>query len=62
VRCKLESCGSGRSPVAGCCEHGNEHSSSIKGGEVLGQVSDYRFLKKGPVPWSSLLLEKFVEP
>jgi hypothetical protein len=25
---------------AGCCEHGNEHSGSIKGGECLDQLSD----------------------
>jgi hypothetical protein len=24
-----------RGPVAGCCEHGNEPSGSIKGGEFL---------------------------
>jgi hypothetical protein len=22
-------------PVTGCCEHSNEHSASIKGGEIL---------------------------
>jgi hypothetical protein len=25
--------------VAGSCEHGNEHSGSIKGGEFLDQLS-----------------------
>jgi hypothetical protein len=25
-----------RTSVGGCCEHGNERSSSIKGGEFLG--------------------------
>jgi hypothetical protein len=31
--------------VAGCCEHGNELSGSIKGGEFLDQISDYYLLK-----------------
>jgi hypothetical protein len=31
----LDSSGSGQGPVAGCCEHGNEPSGSIKGGEFL---------------------------
>jgi len=26
---------SGEGPVAGCCEHGNEHSDSVKSGEFL---------------------------
>jgi hypothetical protein len=26
--------GPGREPVAGSCDHGNEHSDCIKGGEV----------------------------
>jgi hypothetical protein len=29
--CGVDACGSGQVPVAGCCEHGNEHSDSIKG-------------------------------
>jgi len=28
--------GSEYGPVAGCCEHGNEPSGSIKGGKFLG--------------------------
>jgi hypothetical protein len=32
--------------VAGCCEHGNEPSSFIKGGEFLDQLSDCQLLKK----------------
>jgi hypothetical protein len=31
----------GKGPVAGSCEHGNEPSSSIKGGEFLDHPSDY---------------------
>jgi hypothetical protein len=30
--------------VAGSCEHGNEPSGSIKGGEFLDQLSDYNVL------------------
>jgi hypothetical protein len=36
----LDSSGSGQGPVAGCCEHGNEPSGSIKGGEFLDQLSE----------------------
>jgi hypothetical protein len=36
-RCRLDASGS----VAGCCEHGNEPSGSIKGGEFLDWLSDY---------------------
>jgi len=32
--------------VAYSCEHGNEPSSSVKGGEFLDQLSDYQLLKK----------------
>jgi hypothetical protein len=32
----LDSSGSGYVPVAGCCEHGNEPSGFVKGGEFLG--------------------------
>jgi hypothetical protein len=32
--------------VAGSCEHGNEPSGSIKGGELADQLSDYQLLKK----------------
>jgi hypothetical protein len=38
--------GSGLGPVAGCCEHGNEPSGSIKGSEFLEQSSDYQLRKK----------------
>jgi hypothetical protein len=31
--------------VAGCCEHGNEPSGSIKGGELVEYLSDYQLLK-----------------
>jgi hypothetical protein len=28
-RCGLDSCGSEKRPVAGCCEHRNEHSGNF---------------------------------
>jgi hypothetical protein len=34
-RCGLDSSGSGQGPVASSCEHDNELSGSIKGGEFL---------------------------
>jgi hypothetical protein len=34
-RSGLDASGSGYGPVAGSCEHGNEHSVSIKGEESL---------------------------
>jgi hypothetical protein len=34
-RCGLDAYGSGSEPVAGCYEHGNEISGSIKGGKFL---------------------------
>jgi hypothetical protein len=38
--------------VAGCCEHGNEPSGSIKRGVFSDQLSDYQFLKKDSAPYS----------
>jgi hypothetical protein len=38
--------------VAGSCEHGNEPTVSIKGGEFLYQLSDHQLLKKGSAPCS----------
>jgi hypothetical protein len=34
-RCGLNSSGSGQEPVAGSCEHGNETSGTITGGEFF---------------------------
>jgi hypothetical protein len=52
--CDLDLSGSGYGPAAGSCEHGNEHSRSIKGGEFLDYLSDYWLLKKTFAPWSKL--------
>jgi len=35
MRCGLDSSGSGQGLVGDSCEHGNEPSGSIKGGEFL---------------------------
>jgi hypothetical protein len=35
-RCGQDLSGSGQGLVTGCCEHGNEPSGSVKGGEFLG--------------------------
>jgi hypothetical protein len=39
-RCGLDASGSRQKPVAGSCEHGNESSGSVKGGEFLDYLSD----------------------
>jgi hypothetical protein len=38
--------------VAGSREDVNETSASIKGAELLSQLSDYKNLKKISAPWS----------
>jgi hypothetical protein len=38
--------------VVGSCDHGDEPSGSIKGGELLDQQSDYHLLKENSAPWS----------
>jgi hypothetical protein len=38
--------------VTSCCEHGNENSGSIKGGEFLELANDYLLVKKDSAPWS----------
>jgi len=46
----MGSSGSGYEPLAGCCEHSNEHSVSIKGGECINQLCDYQLVKKDSAP------------
>jgi hypothetical protein len=48
----LDAPGSVQGPVAGCCEHGNEPSGSIKGREFLDKLSDCQLLKKDSAPFS----------
>jgi hypothetical protein len=38
--------------VVSSCEHGNELSGSIKGGQLFDYLSDYLLLKKDCAPWS----------
>jgi hypothetical protein len=38
--------------VSGTCEHGNEPSYTMKGGEFLKQQSDCQVFKEDLVPWS----------
>jgi hypothetical protein len=37
--------------VTGCCEHGDEPSDSIKGGEFLDSLSEYQLLNKKTAPY-----------
>jgi hypothetical protein len=39
-RCKLDAFCSGWGPGGGSCEHGNEPSGSVKGGELLDCLID----------------------
>jgi hypothetical protein len=39
--------------VKGSCEHGNEPSGSIKGGEFLDRLSDHKIRKKDCAPRNS---------
>jgi hypothetical protein len=45
--CGLDRSGSGCGPVEGSFEHGNGTSGSVKYWEVLEELHDWRFLKKG---------------
>jgi hypothetical protein len=40
-RCGLDASGSGKGPVAGCCEHGNEPSDFIKREEIIEKLSGH---------------------
>jgi hypothetical protein len=42
----------GASVLAGFCEHGNEPSGYIKGGEFIEELSDFWLIKKFYVPLS----------
>jgi hypothetical protein len=50
VSCGLDISGSGQGPVAGCCEHGDEPSGSVKGAIFLDQLSDCQVLKEDIAP------------
>jgi hypothetical protein len=38
-------------PAKGSCEHGNEHSGSMKSAEILEQLQNLQPLKKGSASW-----------
>jgi hypothetical protein len=40
--------------MAGSFEHGNESSSSVKGGEFLDRVRNYQIARKNSAPWNWL--------
>jgi hypothetical protein len=44
----------------GSCNHGNETSGSIKGGE-LTSLAYYLLLKWGSAPWSQFVCQRFTE-
>jgi hypothetical protein len=46
----LDASGLGYEKVAGSCEHRNEPSHSINGGEFLDWLNDYQLLKKDYAP------------
>jgi hypothetical protein len=41
--------------VAGCCEHGNESSGSIKCAEILDWLRTYELFKNDSTAWSLLV-------
>jgi len=43
---KVDSSGSGYGPVVGCCEHGNEPSRSMKGGNFLNFLVTIGFSRR----------------
>jgi hypothetical protein len=49
-KCKVNFSGPEDGPVADSCEHGNEHSGSIKCGEFLDYLRNYHLLKKDSSP------------
>jgi hypothetical protein len=46
--------------VAGCCEHGNETYSSMKGGEFLDKLSAHQLFKKDFAPWNNRIVTSVV--
>ena len=46
--------------MAGCCEHGNEHSGSVKCGEFCDWLRNDQLLKNDPAPWIWLVKQNAV--
>lgn len=42
--------------MPGCCECGNETSGSIKGGELLDQLTTFYFINKDSVPCNNIVI------
>jgi hypothetical protein len=59
IGCGLKSFGSTYSSEAGCCEHSNYISGSIKGGEFLNRLSDCYLLKKDSMELVSVVPNLF---
>jgi len=51
-RCGLDAPGSEYGPVAGSCEHDNEPSGSLKGGEFFDHLSNCQLFRKDSAPWN----------
>jgi hypothetical protein len=49
-RCGLDASGRESGPMPGFCEHGNELSGPMKGGEFLDYFSDSYLLKNSSAP------------
>jgi hypothetical protein len=47
----MDSSGSESGPVAGCCEHDNEHLGYIKDEEFIDYLSDSQLLNNDIAPW-----------
>jgi hypothetical protein len=45
----MGSYGSEQSSIVGICEHGNENSGSIKGGEFLDKLRDHKLIKNDSI-------------
>jgi hypothetical protein len=58
--CGLDSYDTGKGPMVGFCEHGNEPLVAINCWGFLEWLSSYWILKKGPAPWSYLAVVTMV--
>jgi hypothetical protein len=57
---RLDSSDSRQGLLTDSCEHGNEPSGSIRGGEFLECLGDYRLLKKESTPGNQYIRSSFV--
>jgi hypothetical protein len=54
-RYRLDASCSVQGSVGGSCEHGNEPSGSIEGGEFIDWLNDCWFFKEDSTPWGWLV-------